>query len=104
MTIKVTDDNFDEIVQQSKPVVVDFYAEWCPPCKAIAPILEKISGERDDIIIAKLDTDHNPITASKFGIISIPTMIVFKNGEPVTQWSGALPEPALKGAIDQAIA
>jgi len=82
-TVDVTDDNFDtEVLKSSKPIVVDFWAEWCGPCKQIGPALEEISNEMsDEVIIAKHNIDNEPNTPTKFGVRGIPTMLLFKEGE-----------------------
>ena len=82
-TVKVTDENFDaEVIKAAKPVIVDFWAEWCGPCKMIGPVLEEISGEMSDqVIIAKHNIDDEPNTPTKYGIRRIPTMLLFKEGE-----------------------
>ena len=93
----VNDQNFQEKVLESDlPVVVDFWAEWCSPCKLIAPILEEIAQEYEGKLkVAKLDVDHNPGTAMAYGVMSIPTLILFKNGEPVERLVGYMPKPRL---------
>jgi len=95
---KVTDANFDsEVLKASGPVVVDFWAEWCGPCKMIAPALEEIAGALGDKVkIVKLNVDENPATASKYGIMSIPTLMVFKNGELAARQVGAAPRQKLE--------
>ena len=82
-TVSVTDDNFDnEVLKSSKPIVVDFWAEWCGPCKQIGPVLEEISDEmKDQVVIAKHNIDQEPNTPTKYGIKGIPTMLLFKGGE-----------------------
>ena len=82
-TVSVTDDNFDtEVLKSSKPIVVDFWAEWCGPCKQIGPTLEEISDEmKDQVIIAKHNIDNEPNTPTKYGVRGIPTMLLFKDGE-----------------------
>lgn len=82
MEYTVTSQNFNEIVERSeKTVILDFWATWCGPCKMIAPIIEEIANERDDITVGKVNVDEEPELCIKFGIVSIPTIIVFKNGE-----------------------
>ena len=95
--IKVTTANFDELVlKSSKPVLVDFWAEWCVPCRAIAPILDDISAEYGDkLTIAKLNTDEESAIAIKYGVTSIPMLNVYVNGEVVKTIIGAKPKPAL---------
>ena len=92
-TIKITEDNFEtEVMNSEKTVLVDFWATWCGPCMMIAPVLEEISAENDDIKIAKIDVDDNPQLASKFGIMSIPTLLVVKDGQVVNKAVGAMPK------------
>ena len=91
--VHVTDQDFDQVVLgSSKPVLVDFWAPWCMPCRMIAPTLEQIASERKgEITIAKLNIDENPLTAQRYGVMSIPTMVVFNNGEAVEGTVGAVP-------------
>ena len=92
----VTDASFaDDVLMSDKPVVVDFWAEWCGPCKLVAPILEEIAGSNDGIVIAKLNVDENPQTSMNYGITSIPTMNVYQGGQVVKTIIGAKPKAAL---------
>ena len=102
---KVTDQNFnEEVIESSKPVLVDFWAEWCGPCKMIAPSLEELANDyKDSIDVAKLNVDENPTTASSFSIRSIPTLLIFKDGSPVSQIVGAVPKRAIKSKIDEVL-
>ncbi|WP_420394360.1 thioredoxin TrxA [Acuticoccus sp.] len=101
----VTDATFDsDVLQSSEPVVVDFWAEWCGPCKMIAPSLNEIADEMGDKVkIAKLNVDENQNTAMKYGVRSIPTLIMFKNGEPAATQTGALPKGKLVDWIRSSI-
>jgi thioredoxin 1 len=96
-TVNVTDKSFDQdVLKNSKTVVVDFWATWCGPCKMVAPVLEEIAGEnKDTLTVAKLDIDKNPSTARDYQVMSIPTMIVFKGGKAVKTIVGAKPKAAL---------
>ena len=92
----VTDASFaDDVLLSDKPVIVDFWAEWCGPCRMVSPILEELAGEHDEIVVAKLNVDENPSTAAQYGITSIPTMNVYSGGKVVKQIIGAKPKDAL---------
>jgi putative thioredoxin len=103
VVIEATDQNFMEsVVEESnhRPVVVDLWAAWCGPCRALGPILEKVAEEHGgDFLLAKLDVDANPYTAGQFGVQSIPTVVAFKDGKPVDGFIGAIPEPMVKEFI-----
>jgi thioredoxin 1 len=96
-TVEVSDASFStDVLSSSKPVLVDFWATWCGPCKMVAPVLEEIAVERaGELTVAKLDVDHNPETARDFQVVSIPTMILFKDGKPVKRIVGAKGKAAL---------
>jgi len=102
---KVSDSTFDsEVLKSNEPVVVDFWAEWCGPCKMIAPALEEIAGLLGDKVkIVKLNVDENPATAQKSGIMSIPTLMLFKNGELASRQVGAAPRQKLEQWITGAV-
>jgi len=96
-TVDVTDSTFQQdVLQSGKTVLVDFWADWCGPCKMVAPVLDEIAGEnKDKLTVAKLDIDRNPATARDYQVMSIPTMIVFQDGKAVKQIVGARPKAAI---------
>jgi thioredoxin 1 len=101
MTTAVTEQSFeDEVLQSDKPVIVDFWAEWCGPCHAVAPVLDRIVEESNgDLKLVKVNIDEQPALSQRYGVQSIPTMILFKNGEPAAAAIGAQPKPALEKAL-----
>ena len=104
-TVEVSDASFStDVLSSNKPVLVDFWAAWCGPCKMVAPVLEEIASERADrLTIAKLDVDANPETARDFQVVSIPTMILFKDGQPVKRIVGAKGKAALLRELSDAV-
>ena len=97
----ITKENFDETVLQSrKPVLVDFWAEWCGPCRMVSPIVDEIAGERDDIVVGKVNVDEQGELAVQFGVMHIPTLLVFKGGELVQTAVGARPKDEILALLD----
>ena len=102
---EVTDSNFQaEVLEADTPVLVDFWAPWCGPCRVVGPILEEIASEKPDLKVVKLNTDENPQVAGNFQILSIPTMILFKNGAEAKRITGAYPKRKLEQELEPALA
>ncbi|MFK7899703.1 MAG: thioredoxin [Cyclobacteriaceae bacterium] len=102
--LEITDKNFDEVIATDQPVLVDFWAEWCGPCRMIGPVVEELAGEYEGkAVIGKVNVDENPTISAKFGIRSIPTLLVLKNGEVVDKQVGAAAKSALSQKIDAQI-
>jgi thioredoxin 1 len=100
----VTDTNFQaEVLESEQPVLVDFWAPWCGPCRVVGPVLEEIAAERDDLRIVKLNVDENQQTAAAFEVLSIPTMILFKNGQVAKKVIGAYPKKRLESELEPAL-
>ena len=102
MALELTDSNFDELVLKSdKPVIVDFWAEWCGPCRMVGPIVNEVGEDyKDKAIVGKLDVDSNPEITQRFGIRNIPTILFFKNGEVADKQVGAVPKTAIVSKLD----
>jgi thioredoxin 1 len=101
----VTDTNFQaEVIESEQPVLVDFWAPWCGPCRVVAPVLEEIAAERPDLKIVKLNVDENQQTAAAFEVLSIPTLILFKNGAVAKKVIGAYPKRKLEAELEPALA
>ena len=99
--LKITKDNFQtEVLEANGTVLVDFWASWCGPCKMIGPIIDQIADERSDVKVCKINVDDEPELAAKFRVMSIPTLIVFKDGQVVTQSMGAKPKTAILAMLD----
>jgi thioredoxin 1 len=102
---EVTDINFQaEVLESDKPVLVDFWAPWCGPCRIVAPHLEELAGEREDLLIVKLNVDENPQISAQYNVMSIPTLLLFKHGQVAHQIIGALPKNRLVQEIEPALA
>ena len=102
---EITDANFEEVIASEQPILVDFWAEWCGPCKMIGPVVEELASDYEGkAVIAKVNVDENPNVAAKFGIRSIPTLLVFKGGEIVDKQIGAVPKGVLAQKLDAQIA
>ena len=102
---EVTDASFQaEVIESETPVLVDFWAPWCGPCRVVSPILEDINADRDDLRVVKVNTDDNPQIAANYGILAIPTMILFRNGAEAKRIQGAMPRKRIEAELEPALA
>ena len=99
--IKVNQSNFEEIKNSEKVVLLDFYADWCGPCRMVAPVIEEIANERDDIVVGTVNVDEEDELAGKFGVFSIPTLVVMKGGKVVAQEAGAKPKAQILAMLEK---
>ncbi len=99
--LKVTKDNFDEIKGSEKPVLLDFYADWCGPCRMVSPIVDQIAEENPQYTVGKINVDDEPELAAQFGVFSIPTLVVMKGGEVVSQSAGAKPKAQILAMLEK---
>ena len=105
MATEIKQENFDSFIREAdKPVLVDFWATWCGPCRMLAPVVEELATEQQDkLIVGKVDVDNCPDLAQKFGVMSIPTLILFKDGQPVAKSVGYMPKSQLEQMVEQAL-
>ena len=96
----INKENFDEIINSNVPVLIDFYADWCGPCRMVSPIIEEIAEERDDVIVGKINVDNAPELAERFNVFSIPTIVVLKDGEEVNRIMGARPKAQILSLLE----
>lgn len=101
--VKVTPDNFDQLLEGDKPVLVDFFATWCGPCQMMLPVVAEIANEAEDFQVATLDIDENAAIAAKYGVMSVPTFVVFKAGEEKARMLGAMPKEMMMERVKEAI-
>jgi thioredoxin 1 len=100
----VTTETFDaRVLERGKPVLVEFWAPWCGPCRMVAPVLEQIAGERADVEIVKINYDEEPAVGQRYGVMGLPTMVLFRDGEPVRSFVGAKPKARLVAELDEAL-
>ena len=98
--ISINKENFESIKNGDKPVLLDFYADWCGPCRMVSPIVDEIAEERDDIVVGKINVDEQPQLAEQFEVFSIPTLVVLKNGKVVNQSAGARPKAQILAMLE----
>lgn len=101
MALEITDQNIKEILDSNSTVIIDFWAAWCGPCRMIAPIIDELAANNSDVIVGKMDIDHNHETAQKYNIISIPSILYFRDGKEIHRTRGALPKSVIQKNIDE---
>ena len=99
--LKVNKSNFEEIKNSDKPVLLDFYADWCGPCRMVSPVIDEIAEERGDIVVGKVNVDEEEELSGRFGVFSIPTLVVLKGGKVVSQSTGAKPKAQILAMVDK---
>ena len=98
--IKINNENFDSIKNEKKTVLIDFYADWCGPCRMVAPVIDEIAKEREDVVVGKVNVDEESELAGEFGVFSIPTLVVMKDGKVVSQATGARPKASILAMLE----
>ena len=98
--IKLDQNNFDAYASGDKKLLIDFYADWCGPCRMVSPIVDEIAGERDDVVVCKVNVDENPDLSARFGVYSIPTLIVMEKGQVVNRQTGARPKSQILNMLN----
>lgn len=98
--LKINKQNFESVKNQEKPVLLDFYADWCGPCRMVGPLVEEIANERDDVLVGKINVDESPELASDFGVFSIPTLVVLKDGKVANKAVGARPKEQILAMLE----
>ena len=98
--LSINKENFESIKSSDKPVLLDFYADWCGPCRMVSPIIDEIAGERGDIVVGKINVDNEQELASEFGVYSIPTLVILKDGKVVNKVAGARPKAAILALLE----